>query len=91
MFKKKPFKLPQAFLNNLDEFTNGYYLITINEIGEFETFMNFPSPVSEIALLNFVDVQSTALQERNRQRIADETAGVDDEASAEEDDEGEFS
>ena len=53
--------------------------------------MNFPNPVSEIALLNFVDVQSTALQERNRQRIADETAGVDDEASAEEDDEGEFS
>jgi hypothetical protein len=88
MPKKKPFKLPKAFLNNLGEFTNGYYLITVNELGEFETFMSFPDNVTELAMLNFADIQSTTLQEMARQKALDDMQSSG-ESSEEED--GEFS
>jgi len=77
---KKPFKLPKAFLNNLGEFTNGFYLIVVNEVGEFETFMNFPNEATELALLNFADIQSSTLQEIARQRALDDMTAADEES-----------
>jgi hypothetical protein len=75
----KKFKLPVAFLNQLREFTNGYYLVTINENNGFETFVYYPDPISEMALLNFVDIQSTAVQDIIRQKAIDETDIDEDE------------
>jgi hypothetical protein len=76
------FKLPGSFLKQLAEFTDGYYMVTINSEGEFETFSNFPTPVSAMAILNFLDVESGALQESIRQQaIERETNSDDDEES----------
>ena len=67
----KPFKLPQAFLNQLEEFTCGYHLVMVNAQGEFETFSWHPNKITELALLNYIDIQSTAVQAIIRQRTID--------------------
>jgi len=84
MKKTNPFKLPQAFLNQLDEFTKGYYLVTINDKNQFEINFQYPDQVTELALLNFVDMQSSCVQEVMRQRAVDRSLG-------DEEDEGEVS
>lgn len=71
MSKPKPFKLPKAFINQLKEFTNGFHLVTINSQNEFETVVWYPDELTEMALLNYVDIQSTAVQEIIRQRAVD--------------------
>ena len=79
--KQDPFTLPPSFLNQLQEFTTGFYLVSLNENGEFNTHSYFPTPASAMALLNFLEVESGAMQE-----------GIRAQASAralEEDEEGE--
>lgn len=48
------FKLPKSFLSQLDEFTMGYVLVTVNEDGEFEVFVNTDNPVTKLGLSKFV-------------------------------------
>jgi len=78
---KKPFKLPQSFLNQLGEFTRGYYLITVNDQNEFETFFHHDDEVTEMALINYVDIQSGALQDMMRNQ-ASEMQDDDDDGEA---------
>ena len=47
------FKLPPAFLSQLGEFTTGYFLVTVNEQGQFETFVQSDNPVTRLGLLKF--------------------------------------
>lgn len=76
---KKPFKLPAAFLNQLSEFSKGFYLVTINENNEFNTHCEFPDSVTELALINFVEIQSSTIQEIIRQRAIENSLGREDE------------
>lgn len=69
--KIKPFKLPKAILNMLEECTNGYYLVTIDDQHEFQTFVHHPNQVIELGLLNYVDLQSSAIQQVLRQKAID--------------------
>lgn len=67
----KPFKLPSAFISQLREFTNGYHLVILNAEHDFDTYTWHPTKESEMALLNYIDIQSTTIQEIIRQRTID--------------------
>lgn len=81
--KKVPFKIPKAFLNQLKEFSDGFYLVTINETGAFETNSYFPTQTALMGLLNFMEIESSVLQEDLRtkalNKLAEEENGEDDE------------
>lgn len=82
--KKDSFKIPESFLNQLEEFTTGYYLVALNEVGEFTTHPYFPTPASAMALINFVEIDSSALQESLRIRATEEAMGSEGEDTDEE-------
>lgn len=67
--KKSPFKLPESFLNQLSEFTNGYYLVTVNEDMNFETYFEFPSQVVEEGIINHIDIEINDFQMQLRDNI----------------------
>jgi hypothetical protein len=71
--KKKPFTLPKAFVNQLKEFTNGFYLVTLDENFNFSSIPYYPSEAAEHALVNFMDIQSSLFQEAIRQRALGES------------------
>ena len=71
MSEPKPFKLPEAFITQLKEFTNGFHLVVINNEHEFETIAWYPTKVVEMGMLNYIDIQSSAVQEIIRQRAVD--------------------
>ena len=75
----KPFKLPEAFINQLKEFTNGFHLVTINSQDEFETHVWYPNKIVEMAMMNYTDIQSTAIQEIVRQRAVESELPSEDE------------
>lgn len=53
MERPNSFKLPQSFLSQLGEFTTGYFLVTVNEQGQFETFVQADNPVTRLGMLKF--------------------------------------
>jgi len=85
----KPFKLPKAFINQLEEFTNGFHLVVVNSKNEFETYVWYPDAVAEMALLNYLDIQSTATQEVIRQQSIDRVMESEDIILEEDEDEEE--
>jgi hypothetical protein len=60
------FRLPKPFLQQLGEFTRGYYLAVVNECGEIESFESYDNPAMRLAVVNFVDAQASAMQEHLR-------------------------
>lgn len=83
--KPEAFKIPDSFLRQLEEFTTGFYLISINERGEFNTHSYYPSPAAAMALFNFIDIEADALQENLRLRAL-ERINEDDEDSEDDED-----
>jgi hypothetical protein len=82
------FRLPKPFLQQLGEFTRGYYLAVVNERGEIESFESYDNPAMRLAVVNFVDAQASAMQEHLRNqalRMEEET----EQATEEDDDETE--
>jgi hypothetical protein len=57
------FKLPKQFLTQLGEFSRGYYMAIVNDRGEIESFESYDNPVIRLALLSFMDVQVSAMQQ----------------------------
>lgn len=82
------FRLPKHFLQQLGEFTRGYYLAVVNERGDIESFESYDNPAIRLAIANFVDAQASAIQEHLRNqalRIEEES----EQEASEEDDDGE--
>ena len=75
----KPFKLPAAFISQLKEFTNGFHLVIVNGANDFETHVWHPDKLTEMGLLNYVDIQSTSIQEIIRQQTIDRQLSTEDE------------
>ena len=82
------FKLPKHFLQQLGEFTRGYYLSVVNECGEIESFESYDNPAIRLAIINFVDVRASAMQDhlRNQALKLEEQAEQSDEEDEEGDD-----
>jgi len=66
--RSKGFKLPDKFIEQLGEFSRGYYLVVVNELGEIESFEGFDNPAIKLALINFVDAQVSAMQQHLRNK-----------------------
>ncbi len=64
--KPKHFKLPQSLLTQLNECSLGYHLVIVNDRHDFETFVSYPDAVTEMALINYIDIQTSAIQDRIR-------------------------
>lgn len=67
----KPFKIPKAFLTQLEEFTKGFYLVVIDDENNFQTYSEYPDVLTELGMLNFVDIQTTAMQKAIREEVAE--------------------
>lgn len=65
------FCLPNSFLTQLGEFTNGYVLVTVNENGEFESFVNTPTPVVKLALGKFIGMLAATLEGATEESFSD--------------------
>lgn len=94
MDSPKSFKLPQSFLSQLGEFTTGYFLVTVNEQGQFETFVQADNPVTRLGVLKFTGMILDTLESNLEQSMSNprpdqhtdieitEDEGDDDEPSA---------
>lgn len=66
----KKFKFPDQILNQIDECSRGFFLVTVNQDGEFESFGRFDDPVTELGTMGFLRAQLKAY-DRNL-KIGDE-------------------
>ena len=81
--QSKGFKLPAKFLEQLGEFSRGYYLVVINELGEIESFEGFDNPAIKLALANFVDAQVSAMQQHLRNKALQVEEMIDEQSGDE--------
>lgn len=71
---KKGFNIPKALLSQLNEFTSGYLLITVNEKGDFQLFIDGAEGlVTYSGLLNYAGMQVDCLMEQLHNKIAEQT------------------
>lgn len=63
---KKTFQIPDSFLSQLNEFSQGFLLITINDKREFEVYHKTDGMADYMGLVNFADIVSQQLQENLR-------------------------
>lgn len=75
---KKPFKFPQAILNQIFECSNGYFLVYINDENKFEIAQSLDDPVKKLSMINFLEIYSTAEQQNIRERTNDFLRGGED-------------
>lgn len=76
---KRPFKLPESFLNQLGEFTNGYFLVVLTNEGKFEVYDKADTDADQLAMINFLDIHSDVLQDMLRVQAIEEVHEEDDE------------
>lgn len=66
--KNNSFELPKSFLTQLNEFTKGYFLVTLDENGMFKTYADYNNNQStELAIINYIDIYASSTQEAMRQ------------------------
>lgn len=78
MKKKLPFKLPESFLNQLEEFTNGYHLVIVDENMAIESYSNFPTEIVALGVINHLDIEAAKLQAELRSEVTVEFEESDD-------------
>jgi len=86
MEKPKSFKLPESFLSQLNEFTLGYMLVTVNEAGEFETFVKADNPLTRVALVKFTELVSDSLSQSLENAVANPVPEAPAKAAEDEED-----
>jgi len=64
----KPFEIPKALLEQLDECTKGFFLLTVNENGDFDMFQSYSDTVTELGVTNCLNVHFNAMQEVVKQQ-----------------------
>jgi len=63
MNNKHGFTLPESFLIQLGEYTQGYLLFVCNEAGELYSHETYDNPVIKLGLTNFAHMHINAAQE----------------------------
>lgn len=71
------FTLPESFLSQLSEYTQGYILIVCNERGELFAHEAYDTPVIRMGLTNFADMHVNALQQHMHNMALDAEEGLD--------------
>jgi len=71
------FMLPESFLSQLSEYTQGYILIVCNERGELFAHEAYDTPVIRMGLINFADMHINALQQHMHNMTLDAEEGLD--------------
>ncbi len=61
MPKPTSFKLPSSFVSQLNEFTTGFLLVTVNELGQFEVYNQMNTPAIKLGLVKFLEALSAAM------------------------------
>lgn len=79
------FKLPESFLNQLNEFTNGYYLVTINNQNNLETYFEFPSELAELGIIQHLTIESANFQSYLKGDLEISTELIDEDDNEEDD------
>lgn len=78
--KDSPFELPESFLNQLNEFTNGFILVTLNDKREPDIYQQFHSVFDYQGMINFLEIYTGQEQEKLRSEgIMDEEDGEEGE------------
>lgn len=80
---KKSFQIPDSFLNQLNEFSQGFLLITINDKREFEVYHKTDGMADYIGLVNFADIVSNQLQTDLRENESLDVEGGNEEGEEE--------
>jgi hypothetical protein len=79
MKKRKPFQIPKALLTQINECSKGFFLVTISEEDKFDIHQCLDNPVLNMAMMNFLEVYSTAQQQNIRDRTTEALEGGDEE------------
>ena len=79
------FKLPESFLNQLNEFTNGYYLIVVNNQNNLETYFEFPNQITELGIIQHLAIESADFQSYLKGDLEISTDVIQDDDDDEED------
>ena len=59
---RKKFEIPKALLEQLDECTKGFFLLTVNEDGDFDMFQSYSDTVTEMGVTNCLNVHFSTMQ-----------------------------
>lgn len=87
MKKLKKFQFPKALLNQIDSCTKGFVLVVVNEDNQFETFQSLADPLTQVGMVNFLEIFSTTTQAIIREQARDQFST---ETGDDEEDEGDF-
>lgn len=66
--RARKFQFPKSVLNQINECSKGYFLVIVNEENKFEVFQNLENPVTQLGLVNFLEIFSNGMQETMRSR-----------------------
>lgn len=55
MAKNVAFTLPGSFITQLGEFTDGFFLASINELGDIEVTMSLDTTIKRLAMQQFLE------------------------------------
>jgi hypothetical protein len=100
--KPQGFRIPESFLNQLGEYTQGYMLLVCNEAGDLYIHEAYDNAVIKLGLINFADMHiSAALTHMHNMALKEEEyveniqdalenldEGKDDDEDDEDDDRG---
>jgi hypothetical protein len=77
--KKKPFKIPDALIRQIDECSNGgFILITLSENGQPEVRSRFDNALSAIGLVRYAAMWSSSIDEMNENMVSGSIFSEDD-------------
>jgi hypothetical protein len=74
---KHGFTLPESFLSQLAEYTQGYILLVCNERGELFAHESYDTPVIKLGLTNFGNMHMNAAQQHMHNMALDAEEGYD--------------
>ena len=87
MKNKLPFQLPESFLTQLEEFTNGYHLVVVDENMAIQSYSNFPTEIVALGVINHLEIESSRMQEDLRSDVTIMFGPEYDDEEEEDDDE----
>ena len=78
--KKKPFKIPDSLLKQIDECSfGGYVLFNFSNKGEPQVFTKFDNQINAMALLYYINTWSQSIDQLNLEATTNLISKIEDE------------